>query len=188
MNISTFKTKVTNSAARANLFEVVLSGTLIQNYTALKSGDTAGENFKFLCSATSLPGVSLGEASLSYFGRPVYFPGDMTFGTWTTSIINDEDFSIRKAIEQWMDDINSHEGNIRSVGNLGLDDLTCSATISTFDVAGGTIESYTLNDCWPSTISDIALSHGTSNQIEQFDVTWQFNYMTKVKPDEAPTA
>jgi hypothetical protein len=33
-------------------------------------------------------------------------------------------------------------------------------------------------DCWPSAIAEIALSYDTASDIEEFDVTWTYNYYT----------
>ena len=34
---------------------------------------------------------------------------------------------------------------------------------------------------WPQTISEIALSYDTASDIEQYDVTWAYNYNTSAK-------
>ena len=39
-------------------------------------------------------------------------------------------------------------------------------------------DSYEFVDCWPTAISEIALSYDTASDIEQFDVTWAYNYYT----------
>ena len=31
-------------------------------------------------------------------------------------------------------------------------------------------------DCWPQSVSEIALSYDTASDIEQFDVTWSYQY------------
>ena len=41
--------------------------------------------------------------------------------------------------------------------------------------------SWTFVDCWPQTISEIALSYDTASDIEQYDVTWAYNYYTSLK-------
>ena len=37
---------------------------------------------------------------------------------------------------------------------------------------------YQFEDIWPTTLSEIALSYDTASDIEQFDVTWAYNYFT----------
>ena len=51
-----------------------------------------------------------------YFGRQVKIAGNRTYAEWTPTIINDEDMSIRNAMEQWNHSINSIQGNLRATG------------------------------------------------------------------------
>ena len=46
------------------------------------------------------------------------------------------------------------------------------------DDSGSPIHTVTFVDCWPSTVGEIALSYDTASDIEQFDVTWTYNYYT----------
>ena len=43
---------------------------------------------------------------------------------------------------------------------------------------------YTFVDCWPQTVSEIALSYDTASDIETFDITWAYNYYTS-KPGDS---
>ena len=43
---------------------------------------------------------------------------------------------------------------------------------------------YQFIDCWPTSLSEIALSYDTSSEIEQFDVTWAYNYF-KMKSENS---
>ena len=38
---------------------------------------------------------------------------------------------------------------------------------------------YQFEEIWPTAISEIALSYDTASDIEQFDVTWAYNYYTQ---------
>ena len=42
---------------------------------------------------------------------------------------------------------------------------------------------YTFVDCWPQTVSEIALSYDTASDIETFDITWAYNYYTTAPGD-----
>jgi uncharacterized protein YlzI (FlbEa/FlbD family) len=42
--------------------------------------------------------------------------GDRTFAEWTVTIINDEDFLIRNAMEEWSNQINRLQRNVREIG------------------------------------------------------------------------
>lgn len=177
--ISNFLTALNKSGLRSNLFEVTITKT---GYFEV---DDTSNNFRFLCRASSFPGLNITEIPLPYFGRQLYFPGTIQFGTWSTTIINDEGFQIRNEIEKWMDAINSHVGNVREVDNLAPESLYGSATVKLYTVApSASSDGFTpertiqLVDCWPSALGDITLSY-SADEIESFDVQWQFNYFTE---------
>ena len=43
---------------------------------------------------------------------------------------------------------------------------------------GESLMYYEFIDCWPQTLAEIPLSYDTASDIEQFDVTWAYNYYT----------
>ena len=104
-NINDFKSKLKGGGARANQFRVVMP---FPGFASL-GGET--ENMSFLCHSTSLPGMTIGEVPIPFRGRELYVAGDRTFATWATTILNDNDFSIRKAYERWMNGINNMSDN-----------------------------------------------------------------------------
>ena len=106
--ISDFTQRLTGDGARPNLFQVVMSN--IPGIT--------GNKLSFMAKSAQLPGSTLGTVPIYYFGREMKFAGNRTFADWTITIINDEDFMIRNAMESWMNAINSNETNVR--GNPGV--------------------------------------------------------------------
>ena len=46
---------------------------------------------------------------------------------------------------------------------------------------GESLMTWTFVDCWPTTIAEVALSYDTASDIEQFDVTWAYNYYQQEK-------
>ena len=104
-NITDFVSKLKGGGARANQFKVTLP---FPGYAAV-GGET--ESMAFLCTSTQLPASTLGEITIPFRGRNVYLAGDREFAEWTTTIINDTDFSIRNAIERWSNGINNHSDN-----------------------------------------------------------------------------
>ena len=97
-SLSTFKSKLVGGGARPNLFEVVMEngipGTGLQ-------GETQSQ-FTYLCKAAQLPASNVASIDVPFRGRTLKVAGDRTFDTWTITIINDTDFAIRKAMEDWM--------------------------------------------------------------------------------------
>ena len=78
-----------------------------------------------------------------------------------------------------MEHINSTADNygqatIGSVNNF----VTGTSKLVHFQKDGKKTMTYEFVDIWPTTLSEIALSYDTASDIEQFDVTWTYNYFT----------
>ena len=93
-NINDFKSKLKGGGARANQFRVVMP---FPGFAQL-GGET--ETMSFLCHSTSLPGMTIAEVPVPFRGRELYVAGDRTFATWATTILNDNDFKIRRPSEK----------------------------------------------------------------------------------------
>ena len=173
--ITDFKSNLTGGGARSSLFEVELSyPSKIKAPTPIPS--------RFLVKGTSIPASTIGAFQVFYHGKALNVAGDRTFDTWETTIINDEDYSIRIAIEQWMDLISNHVLNTRS-GEF--------ASTSTFREGEGadykkrlkvTQHKKSGNEAWhyhfigafPTVLSPITLDWGTQ-EIEEYTVTWTYD-------------
>ena len=49
-------------------------------------------------------------------------------------------------------------------------------TLTQYGKDATTLSTVNFIDLWPQTVSEIALSYDTASDIEQFDVTWSYNY------------
>ena len=99
--ITDFKSKLSGGGARPNLFEVELAfpGAVgVDNDTLQRA--------RFLVKAAALPASTVAPIDVPFRGRILKIAGDRTFETWTITVINDVDFSIRSAFEKWMNTIN----------------------------------------------------------------------------------
>ena len=90
-NINDFKATLKGGGARANQFQVTMP---FPGFAAV-GGET--RTMSYLCQATNLPGMTLGEVDVKFRGRSLYIAGDRTFEAWTTTIMNDTDFMLRNA-------------------------------------------------------------------------------------------
>ena len=158
MNITNFVGAL-RQGARPNLFEVRI-GAL-------------GDNIRFLAKGASIPPSTIGNIDAPYQGRQVKVPGNRTFEPWTITIYNDIDFGIRSAIEDWMNAINSHEGN---VGYGTIADAYQDGQVVQLGRDGQVLRAYNIKDMWPSELSAIELAFDSNDQIEEFTVTFQYNY------------
>ena len=94
-SINTFRSNALNNAgARANLFDVTMTGATVAGLNA--------SEFTFACKAAQIPPMAVGTIDVPYFGRVIKVPGNKTFDNWTVTVINDEEFLIRNAMEKWI--------------------------------------------------------------------------------------
>jgi len=162
VSILEFKSALLGGGARPNQFRVEL------NFPGFVSnGAAAGRKAQFLCSATTLPGSFINVAPVFYRGREIKLAGERQFQNWSVTIINDTDFAIHKAFEDWMKQINDPKDNI-GLTNPML--YTSDMNVHQLDRNGSVIKSYKIADSWPVSITDIGLAYNSNDQIEEFQV------------------
>ena len=157
--------------ATINDFKAVLAVTMPFPGFAAAGGET--RVMSFLCRTTNLPGMTLGEVPVPFRGRQLYIAGDRTFETWTTTIMNDTDFLIRNAMERWMNAINALSDNS---GLENPSDYQVDAFVDQLDRAGEAIKSYTFRGLFPQTIAPIELAYDTNDAVEEFEVTYRYQF------------
>jgi hypothetical protein len=166
-NINDFKAVLKGGGARANQFQVTLP---FPGFAAV-GGET--RVMSFLCKATHLPGMTLGEVPVPFRGRNLYIAGDRVFEAWTTTVFNDTDFLIRNALERWMNTINSLSDNS---GLENPSDYQVDAYVDQLDRAGQVIKAYTFRGLWPLTLGNIDLAADTNDAVEEFEVTYRYQF------------
>ena len=170
-SISKFRsTALNNAGARANLFEVQMTGATVAGLNA--------SEFTFSCKAAQIPSSSVAVVEVPYFGRVVKVPGNKTFENWTVTIINDEDFLIRNAMEKWITGMGTHEGNVSTI-SAGDGTLYGQATVSQFGKTGGSaLETYNFVNIFPINVAAIDLAWDTNDAVEEFTVEFAYDYWT----------
>lgn len=166
-NVNEIRSQLTLGGARPTLFQVT-----IQN-PSNASGDI---KVPFMVEAATIPASTLGTIEIPYFGRKVRIAGDRTFGQWAVTVMNDEDFLIRNAMEQWMNSINSHEGNVTAFGSASPLLYKSQAQVIQYSKTGIPIRTYQFNGLFPVALSDIELAWGNTDRIETFGVTFQYDW------------
>ena len=187
--LSQFKSKLIGGGARPNLFEVTIPsfpGGVKLGIQGAGDGKFDAENFTFLCKAAALPASVIAPIDVPFRGRILKVAGDRTFDSWTITIINDENFSHRRAFESWMQNIaqySDHSGlttpasymTNATVSQLGRSKVRKESGTGT----GGNAEvlaEYEFVDIFPTNISQIDLSYDTSDTIEEFTVEFQVQF------------
>ena len=176
-SIVDFRSKLTGGGARSNLFEVSIE------YPSEMGLDTSSNGAKatgeFLIKAAEIPASNLGNIPVPFRGRVLPVAGDRTFDPWTVTVINDELFTVRDAMEKWSNFINDIQ---TSQGEVNPEVYQTSAVVKQFSRAGGNnpetidvMREYRFEGIYPNTISSIPLDYGATDQIEEFQVT--FNYL-----------
>lgn len=166
-NVNEIRSQLTLGGARGSLFQCTFSNP---------ANSVADIKVPFLVRAAQLPASDLGTIEVPYFGRKVKLAGDRTFGDWTVTVINDEDFLIRNAVEEWSSRINSNQTNLRSFGSAAPLLYKSTAEVTQFSKTGVPIRSYKFNGIYPSSISAIDLNWGDTDSIEEFQVTFQYDW------------
>jgi hypothetical protein len=171
--ITGFKSKLAGGGTRPNLFEVEIA---FPNETAIDN-DTK-EKSRFLIKAAALPASNITPIDVNFRGRILKIAGDRTFDTWTVTVLNDVDFSIRSAFEKWMNLINKMEDN---TGEQDPAIYQPDAYVHQLDRDGSTLRTYKFHDVFPTQVSQIDLSYETTDAIEEFTVEFQVQWWEALK-------
>lgn len=172
LGVDDFKSKLRGGGARPNLFKATI------NYPGYADGDP--ELTSFLCETAQLPGSTFGVINVPFRGRVLKVAGDRTFPEWTVTIINDTDFAIRNSMERWMNGINAHSDNTGLASPILYE---ADLFIEQLDRAGDSIKKYTFRGAFPTDLSPIDVSYASVDEIERFQVTFQYQYFDSEQPN-----
>jgi|TARA_B110000196_G_scaffold63126_1_gene52785 hypothetical protein len=167
-SIDDFKANLIGGGARANQFRVTITPP---------PGIAIGLDVRrasFLCTASNMPGMTLGEIPVPFRGRSIYVSGDRPeFEVWTTNFYNDTDFMIRNAMERWNNGINDMKTNL---GITSPTDYQSDLFVEQLDRDETVLKSYIFKSAYPLTVAPIELSSATAGELETFDVTWRYQH------------
>ena len=172
-----FRSRMKGGGARSNLFEVNIK---YPDGIGVKEGnDGATADGEFLIKAAEIPASNIGNIPVPFRGRVLPVAGDRTFDPWTVTIINDTNFVIRDAMERWSNSINDIQ---TAQGTLSPEVYQTSATVKQLSRGGKSetqaidvLREYNFVGIYPNVVSSIPLDYGATDQIEEFQVT--FNYL-----------
>jgi hypothetical protein len=180
-NVANFRSQMVGDGARPNLFSCT-----IPDLTVNVNGETGSEvAFNFMCRAAQLPGSTVNSIPVNYFGRELKFSGNRVFSEWTVTIINDEDFKIRNTFEKWMSSLNSHVSNLRNlVSPLSYQK---DGYVTQYGKAGNVIKEYKFVGLFPIDVSPIELDWSANDSIEEFAVTFAYQWWESTNPASRST-
>jgi len=198
-SIEDFKANLSNGGVRPTMYEVDI---VFPRAVVTAMGDTAEQlttSARFLVKASTMPGSQIGMIEVPFRGRKLKVSGDRNFANWSTTVINDNTFKIRGALEKWSQIIQNHN---YAIGHEQLQTGTGSAgegqdsgyfgtaEVRQLDRQGKQLRVYQFNGIWPMSMADIQLSFETQDTIEEYDVEFCYQYWTSGGPsaETAPQA
>lgn len=191
-SIDSFKAQVASDFARPNLFQVDLA---FPGKLNLGAGDKAAAGLtqlgQFTVRAANLPSSQMGVVEVPYRGRVLKIAGDRTFEPWTITVMNDANFSLRFAFEQWVEAIQAANENYTALATLGdeNDSTGYFADMKVMQLSRSskqdkdgpkTVAEYKFYNVFPSNVSAIDLDFGSNDAIEEFTVELQVQYWQNI--------
>lgn len=174
-NIAAFKSNgLVYGGARPSNFNVFLSVPV-----GIGIDLVSVDKFRFVCRAAELPEATLSSIDVPYFGRKVKVAGERTFADWSVTVMNDEDFAVRAMFEAWSNAINRMVSNVRDPA-VAQEQYKADLEIIQYSVDGSDIRSYLLVGAFPTAVSGIGVDWNSANAIEEFTVSFAYDYWVPV--------
>lgn len=174
-NVEEFKSNgLRLGGARPSLFEIE-----INDWPGSELVRESPRRLSFFAKASSLPPSIVESIDIPYFGRKIKMVGDRVFPNWSITVMNEEDFQVRKSLLNWHEALNAKVPNVLGlVGNTSTDISTYKKDIKIrhYTKTGKINFTCTLVGAFPVTIDAIQLDWDAINQIEQFDVEFAYDY------------
>ena len=188
--LDTFKSKMLGGGVRPNFFECELKFPNI----GIDDNDVS-DKVRFLVKGANLPASNIAPISVPFRGRELKIAGERTFVTWTVTVMNDSNFTLRDAFEKWMNLINRVSDNGGEVDpniyqqeayvhQLGRAPVTSSSSVPV--TTGNTVpilRSYKFHGVFPTQVAPIELSYDQNNVIEEFAVELQVQWWEALDGD-----
>ena len=165
LGVDDFKAKLRGGCARANLFKATL------NFPQYAGGDV--ELSSFMCRAAQLPESTTNIINIPFRGRELKIAGDRTFADWNVTIMNDTDFSVRDAMERWLNGINAHSANTGLVNPV---DYQADLIVEQLDRDESVVKRYDFRGAFPISVGQVQLDYAQVGEIETFDVVFAVQY------------
>jgi len=175
-SLQQLKTALLGRGARANLFEIDITFPTLTGVDTELTGTDFTKNTKILCKAAAVPGFTVGTIEVPFrAGRRIKIPGDRTFADWTVTIINDENQTLRRAFNAWVNLISkgNYDSQTKSTVQDYYKDITCVHLKGDNTIS----RQYKLNDAFPTDVSAIDLSFDSTDTLSEFTVNFQYHYL-----------
>ena len=173
--VSEFKSNISSAGggARPALYRI--------SVTARDTSFSFSDNESLLVKTTAIPPATIAPLTVNYAGRAYKWTGLRTFDNWTTTVLNDENFSIRNKMVKWMRKMSGMMdgkrvplfGDPTLTGSSGYKDG--SATVTQLGTDGRAKQVYKFYNLWPTELAEIPVDW-SSDMIQEYSVTWAYDY------------
>lgn len=161
--------------ARPSLYKVKISSS------ASGIPDVSGTE-GILVKAAALPASNIAPLAVNYAGRAYKWQGFRTYDLWNVTVINDESFSIRNKMMEWMRKISGTMDGTRSTtygdASSATGWLDGEATVTQMGVDGGDKQTYKLYNLWPTELGEIAVDW-SSDALEEYTIGFCYDYWSQ---------
>lgn len=171
-SINEFKERMKDGGARPSLFRMQIT------WPAALQNAAAQALLPFHCRISEIPGTQVNPIVTKYAGREIKFAGQRIYQNLRVTVINDTQFTVRKALEQWHEAINSRQTNVAVLTSPTPDGYAGQAQVTQFDLTGASVRTYTFVDLFPLTVEPIALSWDNDAEIETYGIEFAYQYWT----------
>lgn len=166
--IDDFRARLSGGGARPSQFKVMLTFP-----SWVTEGPYAAASGEFLIKATTLPASTIAPIEVPYRGRMAKIAGERQFQNWNVTIINDNDFLIRNALESWSRGILENDD---TYGRMEPSSYTSDMIVQQLDRNEGVLKEYKFFNCFPQVIGEIGLDFSATTQIEEYQVEFSIDY------------
>lgn len=169
--IDSFRAQLAGGGARPSQFNVMLS------FPSWVSGQDAAVKGEFLVKGTSLPSSLIQPIIVPFRGRNTKLAGEREFQNWTVTVLNDNDFLIRNALERWSNGVLDYKS---TTGRLASATYQTDMIVQQLDRNDLVIKQYKFYNCWPQMVGEIQLDFAATSQIEEFQVEFSIDYFEPI--------
>lgn len=175
--IDDFRATLVGGGARPSQFRVDLN---FPNF--ISTGNASINAGSFLVKASSLPASIVSPIDVPFRGRIAKIAGERQFQNWNVTVLNDNNFLIRNAMEIWSASVLEHA---HTNGLVAPRTYVVDMQVTQLDRNDNPLKTYIFHNCWPQVVSEIGLDFGNTGAIEEFNVEFSVDYWTATTTDRA---
>ena len=158
--------QVLNATARSNKYRLAFTWPAgIQGVSTLAEVD-------IICKAASAPQREIGIIEVWNQGRKLVIPGDTAFdNAWSVDFYADESHTLRYDMIKWQNACDNFHTN-RHSGRP--DQIYADLRLEQLDSDGKVTAQYTLHNCFPTVVGEIAYGDDSENTPVEFNLTFSY--------------